>query len=85
VLNLYAAPGGRITMMTRDHIIPRSLGGSDAVQNLRPGCEDCNGARGNALGPAELEFMLANPHLVSEARLERGRRLARRREGESAV
>jgi 5-methylcytosine-specific restriction endonuclease McrA len=32
---------------TKDHIIPRSLGGSDALDNLRPAHRRCNSRRGN--------------------------------------
>lgn len=33
---------------TRDHIIPASLGGADAMANLRMTCRACNGARSDA-------------------------------------
>lgn len=32
---------------TLDHIIPRSLGGSDEIENLRLACRMCNSKRGN--------------------------------------
>jgi 5-methylcytosine-specific restriction endonuclease McrA len=32
-----------------DHIIPRMFGGGDDLENLRPACRRCNGARGNRL------------------------------------
>lgn len=38
-----------IEQMTLDHIIPRSLGGSNAITNLRLMCRDCNEERGNNL------------------------------------
>lgn len=34
---------------TCDHLHPRSRGGSDDWQNLRPACQPCNNARGNRL------------------------------------
>ena len=34
--------------MTVDHIVPKSLGGTDNIDNLRPLCRDCNNKRGNA-------------------------------------
>ncbi len=34
-------------MMTIDHILPRSLGGSDAIENLQPMCNTCNHKKGN--------------------------------------
>jgi 5-methylcytosine-specific restriction endonuclease McrA len=30
-----------------DHVVPRSLGGSDEIDNLRPAHRSCNGRRGN--------------------------------------
>lgn len=32
---------------TREHIIPRAVGGTDAQANLTVSCEDCNQARGS--------------------------------------
>lgn len=80
VLNLFATqisppskrrkyPIPQLVMMTRDHIIPKSFGGVDSVENLRPGCSDCNSMRGVTMSESDLEFMHANPHLVSAGRL----------------
>lgn len=63
VLELYAHNGKTLLMMTRDHIIPKSRGGLDLVENLRPGCERCNGRRKNNMTDSELLFMQNNPHL----------------------
>ena len=38
---------GRPGATTSDHIIPRSLGGDDSIDNLRPAHMRCNSARGN--------------------------------------
>lgn len=35
---------------TLDHVIPRSMGGSDKIENLVLACEDCNQARGGIHG-----------------------------------
>jgi len=59
-------------MMTRDHIIPKSLGGIDSVQNLRPGCEVCNGGRGSKMNKADKKFMTDHPELISAARVAKG-------------
>lgn len=32
---------------TKDHLVPRSLGGTDALDNLRPAHMKCNSKRGN--------------------------------------
>ncbi|MCB0916647.1 MAG: HNH endonuclease [Actinobacteria bacterium] len=34
-----------------DHVIPRSKGGTDDLDNLRPCCLRCNMSRGNRMGP----------------------------------
>lgn len=73
VMNLFGhKAGGVITMMTRDHIIPKSLGGVDAVQNLRCACERCNTNRGNELNQEDLAFLKAHPELIDPERLVKG-------------
>ncbi len=63
VLELFAHTGKSLVMMTRDHIVPKSLGGIDDVANLRPGCEKCNGGRKSIMNKEDQEFMDNNPHL----------------------
>lgn len=41
-LNFYAVKHGREILMTVDHIIPVSKGGTDAWENLQTMCQDCN-------------------------------------------
>ena len=41
--NLYAADG---TLMTKDHILPKKLGGKDCVENMQTMCVDCNKNKG---------------------------------------
>ena len=43
--NLRADDG---TLMTRDHILPKSKGGRDHINNMQTMCVDCNKAKGNA-------------------------------------
>jgi 5-methylcytosine-specific restriction endonuclease McrA len=31
---------------TADHVIPKSLGGPDTLENLLPACRSCNSSRG---------------------------------------
>ena len=39
--------GRRHGMMTTDHVVPRSLNGSDSWENLVCACSDCNARKGN--------------------------------------
>lgn len=55
----------RLVMMTRDHIVPKSWGGLDIVQNLRCACETCNRERSNTLTEEDKQFMVDNPHLYN--------------------
>ncbi|MBN3899864.1 MAG: HNH endonuclease [Nostoc sp. NOS(2021)] len=34
-----------------DHLLPKSRGGSDSLENLRFSCFSCNNSRGNSLYP----------------------------------
>jgi hypothetical protein len=71
-LNLYASGEQGIVLMTRDHIIPKSLGGTDDWRNMRPGCDTCNGNRGNHVNPEDIAFAKAHPELISQERIDRG-------------
>lgn len=46
---------------TVEHIVPRSMGGTDDLDNLRPACRSHNSARGNR--PLE-EWRATNTNLV---------------------
>lgn len=49
-LNLYhVRANGKETMITVDHIIPKSRGGGDELANLQPMCFPCNTRKGNKL------------------------------------
>lgn len=45
--NLYAVEAGALVLMTKDHIVPASLGGPDTLENFRTMCAPCNVGRGN--------------------------------------
>lgn len=40
---------GHEVLMTRDHIIPRSRGGSEGLENMQTMCTKCNSKKGNKL------------------------------------
>lgn len=49
-LNLYAVDGnGKLILMTKDHILPRSKGGRDVMENYQTMCQPCNAHKGNTL------------------------------------
>lgn len=49
-LNLYAIDkNGKEILMTKDHIIPKSKGGKNRIENYQPMCEKCNSKKGNRL------------------------------------
>lgn len=46
--NLYAiTPDGKEVQMTKDHIIPKSLGGPNHPDNYQTACATCNKKKGN--------------------------------------
>lgn len=45
--NLYAIENGRLVLMTKDHIIPKSKGGQDIFENYATMCAICNNLKGN--------------------------------------
>lgn len=49
-LNMYAVDfTGRLILMTKDHIIPKSRGGADNLSNLQTMCTTCNNRKGSLL------------------------------------
>ena len=46
--NLYALDGdGNEVLMTKDHIVPKSCGGSNELSNYQTMCSPCNGNKGS--------------------------------------
>lgn len=54
--NLYADDG---TLMTKDHIIPKSKGGKDNVDNLQTMCTVCNSKKGNQCDEIKVDYIAA--------------------------
>ena len=46
-LNLYGIYNNQEILFTRDHILPRSLGGKDTLENQQIMCKPCNLLKGN--------------------------------------
>ena len=69
-LNLYhVATDGRETMITVDHIIPVSKGGTSHRDNLQPLCRTCNSMKGNMdeeQAKAKAAMVSRNRDLLSE-------------------
>lgn len=49
-MNLWAiGKRGELVLMTRDHIIPKSKGGPNTLENMQPMCGPCNWRKGNKM------------------------------------
>lgn len=60
-LNIYS----HNTMLTWDHIVPKSLGGSDDPLNGRIACKNCNQDRGNEMELHEMIWAVQqDPHII---------------------
>lgn len=53
--NLYADDG---TLMTKDHVLPKSKGGLDRVSNMQTMCTDCNREKGSKCPGYEKEYIV---------------------------
>lgn len=45
--NLYAEENGKLVLMTKDHVLPRSKGGKNEMSNYKTLCAICNNLKGN--------------------------------------
>lgn len=45
--NLYAEESGRMVLMTKDHILAKSRGGKDELENYQVMCSTCNNLKGH--------------------------------------
>ncbi|MGP1384351.1 MAG: HNH endonuclease [Thainema sp.] len=46
--------------LTLDHLVPRSKGGSNSLENLRLSCLECNRSRGDSLYPPKKSKAISN-------------------------
>lgn len=53
--NLFAEDG---TLITKDHIVPKSKGGKNRVDNMQPMCEPCNKEKGAKYPGLEKEYIV---------------------------
>lgn len=71
--NLYGEEDGRLILMTKDHILPKSKGGKDALNNYATMCCICNNLKGNAeISPEQicmLREMNRNPGKLGKPEL----------------
>lgn len=59
-LNLYALnKNGEEVLMTKDHVLPKSKGGSDKLSNLQTMCIHCNNAKGDKIS-GKRNYLLIN-------------------------
>lgn len=64
--NLYAVEGGKLILLTRDHIVPRSKGGRDHLDNLQTLCTECNAFKGDKdMTLGELRALVFSEELVA--------------------
>lgn len=70
-INLYAKVPGNLkgSQMTWDHVIPKSLGGSNSILNAQCMCEKCNGTKGNKLSLKEIIEIVTHPNVVAMNRI----------------
>lgn len=47
--NLYSVFEGKLRLMTKDHITPKSKGGRDHLNNLQTMCDQCNNKKGDTM------------------------------------
>lgn len=70
MLNGHCAYCGKevsLKKITRDHVIPKSKGGANAVENILPACKSCNQSKGDMnLDDFRLVFFKDRPHPEEE-------------------
>lgn len=59
-------PNHGIMMHTKDHVIPKSLGGKDIMENYQNYCYDCNQKKGNSLSMTDIAYAVTPTHIGNE-------------------
>lgn len=63
----YFIRGRKLIMSTVDHILPKSLGGRNTIENYRPLCATCNTNRGNDISLEDYVKIIDNlPELAKD-------------------
>jgi len=57
--NLYGEKNGKSRLMTKDHIMPKSKGGPNDLNNLQTMCDQCNNTKGDTLSTDEKKYIVA--------------------------
>lgn len=59
-IDLFGVKGDRFKMLTLDHILPRSWGGTAANANMQTMCSDCNHKKGNTIPAVDARYIVEN-------------------------
>ncbi len=62
--NLYGEKDGKSRLMTKDHIIPKSKGGPNHLDNLQTMCDHCNNKKGD-IHPDEKKYIVVPEEIVA--------------------
>ncbi len=64
---------------TVDHVIPKSIGGTNCIQNLMPTCVRCNGSRGSRWVNIRKYYKYASEEAIWECEMYAGKFYSSRR------
>jgi len=67
-IRAFTTKDGREVEMTWDHILPKSLGGSDCNENAQVLCMECNWAKSSCITVDELQHVHLLPKVVNASR-----------------
>ena len=71
-LCFYTEKNGKLILLTKDHIIPRSQGGGNGMSNLQPCCQACNVTKADTIidNPQESEQIVILTKELNELKKE---------------